>query len=233
MIIEGYTFPEGQRPELRGLVYTPTSCVCALHPHHDVLSWVQDAPELNERYRQQLGMSLDEFIQFQDATESALDGSEWSLDAVFVHRSSATSIFERFFVRRANIRLMQLSIRGMDLAAFREATAPLIGPSGERYGTRAMHLAALRHLPAAMDGQLVGFEVVSVDPHSETHTSVCYAVREGFEQAGLTFNDNGYLANIDDAVLGAQMNNSAPGGSVADAQWFAVRMAELARSHVP
>ncbi|MDR6221390.1 hypothetical protein [Deinococcus soli (ex Cha et al. 2016)] len=232
MIIEGRTYTSQPRPELRGVIYSPTSCVSELHPHYGVLSWISTAPQANEEYRQQLDMNLDDFIELQDATEAALDASEWSLDAVFVFRSSATRFFERFFVRRANTRLMELSIRGMDLPDFREATRPLMDPSGMPHGTRAMHLAALRQLPAAMDTQMVGFEVVSVDPHSETHTSVCYAVRDGFEQAGITFNGKGYLANLEDAVKGAQMNNSAPGGSVADAQWFAVRIAELARSNV-
>lgn len=232
MIIEGKTYTGQPRPELREVIYSPTSCVSELHPHHGVLSWISNAAQVNEQYRQQLDMNLDDFIELQDATEAALDASEWGFDAVFALRSSATRFFERFFVGRANTRLMELSIRGMDLPAFREATRPLMDPSGMPYGTRAMHLAVLRQLPAAMDSQLVGFEVVSVDPHSEIHTSVCYAVRDGFEQAGIAFNGNGYLVNLDDAVKGAQMNNSAPGGSVADAQWFAVRMAELARSHV-
>ncbi|UQN10557.1 hypothetical protein [Deinococcus sp. QL22] len=230
MIIEGTTDTQQPRPELRGVVYTPTSCVCPLHPHADVLSWRQPAPELHEQYRQQLEMSLDDFIEFQEATERAFEAAEWGLDAVFVRRSTAAHFFKRFFIQRAQTRLMELSIRSLDLPAFLKATAPVVGSSAEQYEVRAMHLAAVRQEPAATDGQLLGFEVVGVNAHQDTHTSVCYAVREGFEQAGITFNSEGYLTCVDQAAKGARINNDEGRNPVGDASWFAVRLAELTRS---
>lgn len=227
MIIEGTTYTKQSRPELRGVVYTPTSCVCQLHPHDDILSWRQNAPELNEQYRQQLEMSLDDFIELQEETETAFEASEWGSDSVFVLRSTATRLFEKFFMQRPQTRLVELSIRRLDVPAFLEATAPMAGLCGEQFAVRGMHLAALRQEPTALHGLTLGFEVVGVNAHSDTHTSVCYAVRDGFEQAGITFNCEGYVTGVDYAVKGAQINDDDGRAPVGDAYWFAVRIAEL------
>ncbi|ULH18248.1 hypothetical protein MF271_22545 (plasmid) [Deinococcus sp. KNUC1210] len=233
MIIEGYTFPNPSRPELAGVVFTPTSCVCTLHPQPDTVPWVHAAKERNEQYRQRLGMNPDDFRTLQEATEAVLNADEWGFDAVFVHHLTATHFLEQFFLDRTETRLVELSVRSVDLPAFLEATAPVTGPSSAVFATRGMHLAALLSLSAAVESQELGFETIGVNAFSDTHTSVCYGVRDGFERAGITFNAGGYLTTVSQAVQGAQMNDDAEGGAVGDASWFAVRLAELARSRFP
>lgn len=232
MIIQGRTLLKTPRPEYPPVLYTPTSCICTLHPDHDVLPWITNTAERNEIYRQHLDLSLEDLIDLQNATDAALEASAWGLDAVFADRETATQFFDRFFKKQVHLRLMELSIRHMDLPEFLEATAPMTDSTGAQFGARGMHLAAQHRRSAAVEGRELGFETVGVNSSGETHTSVCYEVRGGFEQAGIVFNVDGFLAQVQHGVAGAQMNNDAEEGAVGDAYWFAVRVAELARSQV-
>lgn len=232
MIIQGCPLLKTPRPEYPPVLYTPTSCICTLHPDDDVLPWITNAAERNEIYRQHLDLSLEDLIDIQSATDAALEASAWGLDAVFADQETATQFFDPFFRKHADLRLIELSIRHMDLPEFLEATAPMTDSTGAQFSARGMHLAAQHKRSAAVDGRELGFETVGVNSSGDTHTSICYEVRGGFEQKGIVFNVDGFLAQVQHAVAGAQMNNDAEGGTVGDASWFAVRVADLARSEL-
>ncbi|UQN10195.1 hypothetical protein [Deinococcus sp. QL22] len=98
---------------------------------------------------------------------------------------------------------------------------------------RGLNEATALRQPIATEGHLLGFETLGVDGWSDAHTSVCYGIRPDFIDPGLTFNAEGYLSTLKEAIQGAAINNipdpvndpEASGGPVGNYPWFPVRLA--------
>lgn len=218
MISVGYVLLEGMprkgwmHPSVPETVFSPTPCVCVLHPVSDALTYLEKTDE-QRAYLEKLKLESETFTNFLSDVEKLFDESLWGLDGVFADRKAALDFQHTWFRGDTNVRLFELSLPVNLLPEFLEAVAPPMlnaVPSGK-------YLAAQRAGSAVVGTDVLGFEVWGVQEWGEMHTSVCYGVRDDFISAlGIEFNDLGLLNSLDLAHRGADLKNLEDGGSVGD-----------------
>jgi len=165
-------------------------------------------------------MDVDTFIALQVDTDEAFYQHTWAFEGVFASRVVAERFFLKYFSDYPNMKLFELSLPSSDLPGFMDVMVP----AAQDDASSGMYLTALQDLISMPDDQFLGFEVLGVDSWGYMHTSVCYDVRAGFEEAGVRFNDRGYIDTIEGASIGARLNNEFDGGSVGDKYWFPVQI---------
>lgn len=222
-LIEGYARTAWMHSSVPETVYTPTECVCTLHPSNVALTWVGDS-KLKTDYLEGLRLDQKETREFQAEVDMLCNHSLWGTDGVFVEYRPAADFLNRWFRERSDVRLCELSIPDDLLPGFLNATAP----PGENAMPTGKYLAAQKAVLTLPNTKILGFEVWGVQPWGDMHTSVCYDVRDRFNrELGVTFNELGLLPTLELARKAATINDDAEGGSVGDSAWFPIQMAKL------
>ncbi|WP_146009550.1 hypothetical protein [Deinococcus planocerae] len=223
VLIEGHSRTEWMHSSVPETVYTPTECVCTLHPSNLALTWMEDS-QTKTVYMEGLRLDQEERQKFQAEVDKLCNDSLWGTDGVFSEYMPAANFLNRWFQGRPDVGLYELSIPDDLLPSFLDATAP---PASNTLLT-GKHLAAQKAALPFPGTKALGFEVWGVQPWGDMHTSVCYDVRDGFvRDLGATFNRWGLLPTLELAREAAIMNNDAEGGSVGDSYWFPIQIAEI------
>lgn len=223
VLIEGVTKVGSLHPSVTYPVFTPTPCVCNLHPSTDAFSWAV----ARGSYIADLGIEGLELQEFQASVDKLYDDGFWGLGATFTNLSEAVKFKNKWFSRDNNVKVFELSILENLLPEFLDEMSP--PTSHPKLAPAAVYLAAQAARISKTDTESVlGYEIVGFSPWGDPHTSVCYEIRDGFvEDLHADFNAHGYFASVEVATLAAKQSNEAVGGSVGDAYWVPVRISCL------
>ncbi|GGR24902.1 hypothetical protein [Deinococcus ruber] len=200
-------------------VFTPTRCVCFLHPQNEALTW----DDKNSEYLENLNLNKDSLEEYRRQVDDLLTNERWGFDSVISDIDSAVGFYKRWFSERDDVRLFEMAIPKEFCEDFQLTVSPPTdnsAPSGVWLAIKASKKPNFKNY--------IGFEVIGYEGWSTRHTSVCYETREGFVKGlQITFNDLGLFNTLQDAKAAAQMNNNAEGGSVGDVCWYPIRFAVM------
>lgn len=205
--------------------YTPSTCLCDLHPSADLLGWQGKEAQLADHYAS-LGLSLTEGEALTAHLQTLFDRRLWGLDSIFTELSGARAVARRWLSGRAGLKLLGVELPVNWLASF---LAVYEDDNRNDMHGQGRGFAARRAGAAPQGGCVLGFEVLGVY-WGAGHTSACSDVRQDF-RAGFDaqFNEYGFLTTLEQAELAArEYMFEADGSGIEDCDWFPVRISEWA-----
>jgi hypothetical protein len=219
-LIEGANRTEYMHHSVPDVVFTPTTCVCTIHPSPEAVTWMDNATN----YLTNLGFSDDQLVDYRCEVDDLFEERLWGFDSIFSSLNAIKAFRDKWFKSKRNVKLIEIAIPEQRLADFRKAVAPPesnAAHNGTHFASIVLEMNALNlH---------VGYEIIGVSAWNEIHTSVCYDVREDFvRDLSATFNQSGFFDSFEIADLAAEKNNNMNGSPVGDVYWFPVRISIMA-----
>lgn len=179
------------------LIFTPSSCICDLHPEDICLSWVSGD---KAAYQEKLGLTNEQFKELSHNCDDSFNREKYGWRQMFLDLEEARWYCHQWLNRLPNIKLVAIATTKEHREKFLEEEKHKPnnrGAYGNALALKQMHLIDVR------DG-LLGYEVLGFEDGS-FHSFICYSFENDFsEKLGIQLNENGLPPKFEEAYKAAE-----------------------------
>ena len=176
-------------------IYTPSACICDLHPDDICLSWVSGDKNAKAEYRNKLGISEAQFSILQESVDDSFANDKYGWIQVFLTLPEAQAYYAQWLTELEDIKLLGIATT----AEHREIFLREEKPDGEKAGASGVWLALKRGSKIELDTGFLGFEVLGYELGG-FHSFMCNSMEKDFsEKLNIKLNGYGFIPDIDSA----------------------------------
>lgn len=176
-------------------IFTPSSCICDLHPEELCLSWVGGDKKAKASYRDKLNLTKAQFEQLQNEVDIGFESEKFGWPQVFIDLEEAQLFRRRWLRHLTDIKLIAIATSSQHRDIFLSEERP----QGENAGANGNWLALNQKLKIDVNPGLLGFEVLGYEPGG-FHSIICNSLENDFSKVlGIRFNRYGLIDDFDKA----------------------------------
>lgn len=225
-LIEGTSIKDWMNHDLLpSQIFTPSSCICDLHPDDICLSWVTVDKKVKAAYREKLGITKDQFVKLQEDVDESFNGDKYGWQQVFIEVEEARKYYRKWLTKIPNIKLVAIAASKKHRDTFLAEEKQ----EGENAGSYGNWLALQKELSIDMSQGLLGFEVLGFEMGG-FHSFICNSLENDFSnKLGIKFNDYGLISSYSEASKAADYAQD-PDVGAEPALWQPWAIVELSKN---
>ena len=199
-LIEGTSIKEWMNHDLLpSQIFTPSSCICNLHPEDICLSWVKGDKKVKEEYRAKLGITKEQFAELQKNIDESFNKEKYGWLQVFIEVEDARRYYNHWLSNQPDIKLIAIALNEEHRGIFLEEEKP----EGNNAGSYGNWLSLQNGVTIDMGEGLLGYEVLGFEMGS-FHSFICNSLENDFfEKLGIRFNNRGLISTYSEASKAA------------------------------
>ena len=199
-LIEGTSVKNWMNREiLPSQIYSPSSCICELHPDDICLSWVKGSKEAKRLYREKLGLTKEQFTELQEQIDESFNSGRYGWLQVFIDFDEAKTYYQKWLKNVPNIKLVAIATT----QEHRDIFLAEENPDGENTGAYGNWSALNRGIVIDINQGLLGYEVLGFETGG-FHSFICNSLENDFSsKLGIELNSNGLVENYSEASKAA------------------------------
>jgi len=180
-------------------IFTPSSCICDLHPAELCLSWVNSDKTSKSVYRDKLKLTKSQFEHLQHEVDFGFESEKFGWPQVFIEVEEAQLFRKRWLSHLNNIKLIAIATTNQH----REKFLSEEGLQEQNAGTSGNWLALNRKMIIEVEPGLLGFEVLGFELGG-FHSFICNSLENDFSKVlKIQFNANGLIGDFKKAEQAA------------------------------
>ncbi len=222
-LVEGLPRPAQLSHFLPPMLWTISSCLCAVYPDTWALTWGSAAPDERDVVRTRLGLDAAGFRTLQAQVDAAFEAERFGWPNVWLDRVSAEEFYRQYLVAVPDVRLLTVALPAIYLDGFLQRHTPAPG-----FGACGLYQLLSRRIELAGPAQPLGYEILGVEEGGSCHSFLCNYLEVPYrEELQVRFNEYGLIDDYADAVRAADYTNLPTTGAepVAWYPWLVVEYA--------
>jgi hypothetical protein len=209
-LIEGSPIENWMSHELLpSQIFTPSSCICNLHPEDICLSWMNGEDKVRAAYRKKLGITKKQFIELQGDVDALFNQEKYGWLQVFSEIKEARKYYQNWLVDIPNIKLVAIAVNGEHRNIFLNEEKQ----EGENAGSYGIWQILKKKQPIDITQGLLGYEVLGFEMGG-FHSFICNSLENEFsEKLGISLNNHGLIQKYSEASKAADYTQMPSVGS--------------------
>lgn len=192
---------------LPDFIFTPSNCICNLHPDSHCLSWVRkDVKEING-YQKRIKLPDDDFNSLCQDCNKYFEENKYGWVNMFLDLECLHYIKNKYFNNIDNLKILAISTTQQYMDDFlQEETPP------ENHGESGVYTMLKIKEEIDIQKKFRGYEILGFE-YGSFHSFICNGLEKELNgKLGINFNSNGLIDNYKDACKAAEhVNNSGVG----------------------
>jgi len=226
-LIEGASIENWMNKDLLpSQIFTPSSCICNLHPEDICLSWVTDRNETITAYTKKLSITKEQFEELQENIDSSFNTNKYGWIQMFLEVDEARKYYKKWLTNIPDIKLVAIATS----KEHREIFLTEEKSEGENLGACGNWLMLEKGVSIDINQGLLGYDVLGFDVCA-FHSFICNSLENDFaEKLGIKFNKSGLISSFSEATIAADYAQN-PDVGAETALWQPWAIIELSKNH--
>ena len=221
-LVEGLPRPPQMAPFLPPMLWTISSCLCAIYPDSWALSWVTHTPVDRAAMQARLGLDTEAFRALQAEMDAAFDQQRFGWPNVWLDRPAAEQFQRQHLTAIPHVKLLAIALPAPYLDPCLRDSTPTPGS-----GACGLYQMLSRRIKLTDQTGALGYESLGVEVGGSFHSFLCNYLEVPYQQElHVHFNDYGLIAGYADAVRAADYTNLATTGAE-PVPWYPWLVVEL------
>jgi hypothetical protein len=205
-LVDGLPRPSQMASFLPAMLWSISSCLCAIYPDTWALSWVTQTPVDRSAMQAHLGLDAEDFGTLQAQTDAAFEQQYFGWPNVWLERAAAEQFQRQYLAAFPQVKLLSLALPAAYLEDFLRSSTP--APGQGVAGPHQMLSRRIKVAGSAANASARGYEILGAEVGGSFHSFLCNYLEVPYQQQlQVRFNDYGLIADYADAVRAAEFTN--------------------------